>query len=568
MKKYNDLKELTFELKEKLDIVDVISNYISVKKAGKNYTALCPFHAEDTPSFYIFPESKTYHCFGCKAHGDVINFIEKYEKIGFIEAVKKASKLAGIEFDFKEKKVSEEIKLNEEISKIYTEKLLNLSYKNKVWEYLKKRNINKDLVEEFEIGYSTGKEVENFLKSNLIDKDVAINAGLLNESREVFKNRLIIPIRDNNGLMAGFSGRLIENIDGPKYINTSENEYFKKSKILYLYYKNKEFIKQNDFAIIVEGYFDAISMYKYGFKNVVAVLGSTLTKNHAFDIMKLTKKIVTMFDNDDAGQRATISAIDTLQSKDFQIAVAKYKEKDPDELVKKYDKKYIAELLKDSYKFHEYIAETFLKKYDIKNDFGVEAYLKEMGIWYKKFNNAKRFEIANSFVKKISKEINKPEELIEKILNEISKTNNQMISEIKQNSKLIEKEIGYDLGKAFVYLWIKYPEYKKILKSFDATILSEQPLKEFLMYIKNDLDLSEILEQSSDKLSKIISEMWEKDLYIEPSEILFRIEKSFENLSLKNKILNLKEKLKTTKLPKERAEITSEIIAIYAKLKK
>ncbi|KUK83225.1 MAG: DNA primase, partial [Petrotoga mobilis] len=167
---YDSLKKVIDEIKSKVDIVDFVNSYLSLSKSGKNYTALCPFHAEDTPSFYIFPETQTFHCFGCGAHGDVITFLEKYEQISFLDALRKIATYAGIELDITQKEEPVEITFNEEVSKLYTSNLLNLSSNHKVWQYLKKREINRDLVEEFELGFATGQEIQKVIEDNLFDK--------------------------------------------------------------------------------------------------------------------------------------------------------------------------------------------------------------------------------------------------------------------------------------------------------------------------------------------------------------------------------------------------------------
>lgn len=568
---YEDLKLKAEEIKNILKIEDIISSYISIKRAGKNYTALCPFHAEDTPSFYIFPETQTYHCFGCGAHGDAITFIKEYENKSFMDALKKCADMAGVNLDLKSHKKPKEIELNESLNKFYIDRLLNLPSYHKVWEFLKNRNINKDTAEEFEFGYSTGEEIEKVLEDTLIEKEIAVNSGLIKNDRDFFNGRLIIPIRDNNSSLVGFAGRLIENVNSPKYINSQENKYFKKSKILYMYHKTKSIIQKNDFAIITEGYFDAISMYKMGFKNIVAVLGSNLTKDHAFELFKSTNKIITMFDMDKAGEKATISSIDLLFEKGFQVAVANYDAKDPDELTKKHDKKYIAEILKKSYKFHEYIVDVKAKDYDLKNEFAVEEYLKEMAIWYKKIQQSNRFEIMEVFTEKISEKIDREKDFVKKVLIELSKNlkiNNIKINESKQKTQITEKEIRYDLGKSFIYLWLKFPEYRKKIESVQEDILPENPLREFITSLKEGKELSQIIEDSSEELSQIISEIWKVDYIFEPERIYSKLMKSIDRINILKKIESLKDELKNTEEPYIRANITKDIIKLYSKLKK
>ncbi|WP_113074541.1 DNA primase [Petrotoga sp. 9PW.55.5.1] len=575
-KNYDNVRKKIDEIKSKVDIVDFVNSYLSLSRKGKNYAALCPFHAEDTPSFYIFPETQTFHCFGCGAHGDVITFLEKYEQISFLEALKKIAQYAGVEIDLTKKEIPEEISLNEEVSKLYTENLLNLPSYHEVWKYLKNRKISKDLAKEFELGFATGSDVKKVLERELIDTTIAIKAGLIhNEGNEFFHNRLIIPIRDNDGLLVGFSGRIIkeeENI--PKYLNTSENNYFKKSKILYMYYKNKKFIKENDFAILVEGYFDVISMYRLGFKNVVGILGSSFTKDHAVGLVKSTNKVVSMFDMDEAGKKATLSTIDILYPKDFQIAVSTYPAKDPDELTKKHDEKYIAELLKSSYKFYEFIVDYYSQKYDLNNDFALEKYLKDMAIWYRKFEKSGRISYLESFIEKIADKTKKSTIYVQKILERMSKVVNVNFSannesNIKpKDSVYVEKDIKYDIVKSYLYLWVKHPQYREILQNyFHEEDFNYAVLEEFFSLIAQKQDIGFLLENSSEELSKLIVEVWKIEYYFNPDRILSSLKESIEREKIIKQIEELKEKLHQTTNLSEKTEITSQIVKLYSKLK-
>lgn len=575
-KDYDNIRKVIDEIKNKVDIVDFVNSYLSLNKKGKNYSALCPFHAEDTPSFYIFPDTQTFHCFGCGAHGDVITFLEKYEQVSFLEALKKLGSYAGITVELNQNSVPDEILLNEEVSKLYTNTLLNLPSYSSVWKYLNKRGIDKDLVEEFELGFANGNEVKKVLEENMFDKQIAINNSLILEDKEFFYNRLIIPIRDNSGLLVGFSGRLInENENLPKYINSSENRFFKKSKILYMYYKTKKFIKENDFAIIVEGYFDVISLYKLGFKNTTAILGSSFTKDHALDILKSTNKIITMYDMDEAGKKATLSTIEALYSKDFQIAVAKYPAKDPDELAKKKDKSYIAEILKTSYKFHEFIVDYYAEKYDLSNDFGLEKFLQEMTVWYKKFENAGRLSYLNSFLEVVSEKTLKDKNYIQKIFERASNFINKGPIGLKKNDSFLannqlslEKGIRYDIAKSYLYLWIKYPQYQNILKDFfNEKDFQDSVVKEFLKLIEEDNNLGFILENASPELSNLITEIWKIDYYFDPERILSSLKESIKRFRINRQIEELKNKLHMAKEPSEKTQIVSQIISLYSKLK-
>jgi len=573
-KDYDHMRKTIDEIKSKVDIVDFVNFYLSLTKKGKNYSALCPFHSESTPSFYVFPDTQTFHCFGCGAHGDIITFLEKYEQISFLDALKKIASLAGVKIDLSSNEVPAEIMLNEEVSKLYTSNLLNLPNYHQVWQYLKKREINKNIAEEFELGYALGSEVNKVMEENFFEKDIAVKAGLIVNDNEFFYNRLIFPIRNNSGLLVGFSGRaLTESSNIPKYLNTPKSNYFKKSKILYMYYKTRRYIKENDFAIIVEGYFDLISMYKLGFKNIVAILGSSFTKDQAVDLLKSTNKIILMFDMDEAGKKATMSTIKNLYTTDFQIAVSKYPAKDPDDLTKKHDKKYIAELLKNSYKFYEFIVDYYAEKYDLTNEFALEKYLKNMSVWYKKLEKAGKLSYIESFIECISKKIGKDLLYVKKIL-ETNATFIEDISEkedpfLRVDPSYVEKDIKYDIAKSYIYLWIKYPDYRIVLKeTFNVEDFSEGIIKEFIeLSLKNE-NIGFLLENSSKELSDLIVEVWKIDYYFNPDRILASLKDGINLIKINREIEQLKIQLREVEDPLEKTKITSQIIELYSKVKK
>ena len=564
-----ELKSIIEEIKNKTSISEIISNYIKINKAGKNYSALCPFHAEDSPSFYIFPESNTYHCFGCGAHGDLISFVQNYEHVDFIEALKKVSIYAGIPLELNSKVKPPEIIFNENINKIYMDTLLNISAKSKVWEFLKRRGIDENIVREYEIGFSEGKEISEYLKSQKMNENIPFKMGMINKKKEFFSNRIIIPIRNNNGDLAGFSGRTIDNQLGPKYINTPENNYFKKSKLLYLFYKNEKYIKQNDFAIVVEGYFDAISMSNSGFQNTVAVLGTALTEEHSKYLKNATSNIITMFDMDDAGQQATIKTIDNLFKKGFKIAVSLYPAKDPDELVKKKDKVFIAELLKKSYKFHEYIIDVKMKNYDLTNDFAVEKYLEEMAYWYKSFLMNSRYEIAEGFIEKLSETLEKDYSIIKKMLEHKKVKLNKDVY-IKENKVITPQNLikKHNLCQDFIYLWLKYPDYREEIKKFDVNFFEEENIIEFLNIIKETDNISEVLEKSGMQISDMISKAWKMDYKFSAERIFSSLNETYDILLIKKEIQELKQLMKEEKDEKKRSKLISEIFQLYSKLKK
>jgi DNA primase len=281
-----------------------------------------------------------------------------------------------------------------------------------------------------------------------------------------------------------------------------------------------------------------------------------------------------MFDMDEAGKKATLSAIDILYPKDFQIAVSTYPAKDPDELTKKYDEKYIAELLKSSYKFYEFIVDYYSQKYDLNNDFALEKYLKDMAIWYRKFEKSGRISYLESFIEKIADKTKKSAIYVQKILERMSKVvnvnfaaNNE--SNIKpKDSVYVEKDIKYDIVKSYLYLWVKHPQYREILQNyFHEEGFNYTVLEEFFSLIAQKPDMGFLLENSSEELSKLLVEVWKIEYYFNPDRILSSLKESIEREKIIKQIEELKEKLHQTTNLSEKTEITSQIVKLYSKLK-
>lgn len=296
------------ELKQQINIVDIISHYLPLKKNGSNYTACCPFHTEDTASFMVSPAKQIYHCFGCLVGGDSIKFVMELQKIGYIEAIKEIANIIGFKLIYKNGKLDSLMQDNE----IFLEYVL--SNQQHIMQIALNRGISEAVIKEFCIGYGG----EDFEIRNLYEnKKEALNSGILFESnngyKSMFSKRLIIPIFNGNGKCVAFSGRSLDSKQNPKYINSKHTKLYNKSKILFGYDKAKKHIAKEKSVYIVEGYFDVLALHTMDFKNSVGICGTALTKEH---IALLTKyddiSINLALDNDSAGESATLRAINTL----------------------------------------------------------------------------------------------------------------------------------------------------------------------------------------------------------------------------------------------------------------
>ncbi|MGB9824213.1 MAG: DNA primase [Candidatus Hydrothermia bacterium] len=322
----DNYREVIEKIRNSISIVDVIGNYVELKKTGKSYRGLCPFHVEKTPSFYVDPEKGLYHCFGCGASGNVFTFLMKKEGLTFSEALRELAKLAGIRIDV-ETRISKELLILKE-AQAYFQRSLHDSEEGKVaMNYLRSRKVTYEAMLTFGLGYAPGAGLVSYLRDKGFDFYTMLKIGVLKEAPrggyvEFFKNRLIFPIQDQYGNYVAFGGRALDSSDEPKYINTPETEFFKKGKVLYGFNLARKEIRDLNAAIVVEGYFDVISLFMMGVKNAVAPMGTALTEDHADLLSSTCSKVILLFDNDDAGQRATLRSIKVLLEKGILPSVA------------------------------------------------------------------------------------------------------------------------------------------------------------------------------------------------------------------------------------------------------
>tara|TARA_B100000475_G_scaffold201033_1_gene187174 strand:- start:3939 stop:5669 length:1731 start_codon:yes stop_codon:yes gene_type:complete len=309
------------DLIDRSDITEIIGKRIEIKKAGKEYKACCPFHNEKTPSFTISPEKGFYHCFGCGAHGTSLGFLMDYEKLTFIEAVEELAKILGMEVP----KSNEDIKLSKKQTNL---KLLlnqvseyfqsNLKSSEKAIGYLKNRGIDGKTAKDFCIGYSNDSwdDLTKNFGSTEKNIDQLVEAGLIIKKDkggyyDRFRNRVMFPIRDNRGDVVGFGGRIIDEEDDPKYLNSPETMLFKKGYLLYGLYEGKQEISATKKVILVEGYTDVIGLSQYKVHNALATLGTATTENHIKLIFQKANDLTFCFDADNAGRKAAIRALET-----------------------------------------------------------------------------------------------------------------------------------------------------------------------------------------------------------------------------------------------------------------
>ncbi|MBM4177071.1 MAG: DNA primase, partial [Ignavibacteria bacterium] len=336
-------------LLDSISAVDVISDYVQLKKRGKNYVGLCPFHNEKTPSFTVSEDKGMFHCFGCGEGGNTVSFLMKHEKYNYVDAIEELAKKFNIQLDYEDGRYYEK---DTELEKLYDYSRLtaryfyeNLTKTNEgenALKYLYQRGLSDDVIKNFGLGYSLSswEGLVNFIKKNNYETVIFEKLGLILKREDGnyydrFRGRIIFPIFSTSGRIIAFGGRLlIDEENQPKYLNSPESRIYIKGKTLYGIFQSKDEIRKKDSAILVEGYMDLIALYQSGFRNVVASAGTALTSDQVHAISRLTKNIVLIYDSDEAGKKAAERASELMLEGDTDFKIVTLPEgEDPDSFV-------------------------------------------------------------------------------------------------------------------------------------------------------------------------------------------------------------------------------------------
>ena len=479
--------DVILDIKSKVNIVDVISEYLPVEQKGKNYFAICPFHDDHNPSMSISPEKQIYTCFVCGASGNVFNFVANYEKVSFVSAVKKVAQKAGINLDINVKddykpqdtKYDKYYKMFDITNKYYQNNIKSV-YGKKAIEYLHNRKIDDDIINEFEIGLSMNdNNVSKLLEKKGYDVNELIDIGLCGKKDnfiyDIFRNRIMFPLYNLEGKPVGFSGRIYNGEKDSKYVNSKESIIFKKGNLLYNYHRALSHAREKHQIIVVEGFMDVIRLYTIGIKNVVATMGTAITKEHANLLMKLSKNIVLCFDGDKAGEKATISALDALEKIGITPKIIRLEDDlDPDD--------YIIKKGSDAYLTH------------LNNPMSSVVFKINIDKSKTNFND---YNEISAYLKNVSKELEKIDDKVvyELTVNKLSKetgvscdTINDMVKSMPKNEiKIITKRTSLEKDK-----YQKAEEYlvHYMLRNVDAVLIYQNNVS----YL-NDPILSKIAMQ-------------------------------------------------------------------------
>lgn len=399
-------KESIDNLKNHLEIVDVVSQSLELKKSGANFKACCPFHGEDTPSFVVSPAKQIYHCFGCGVGGDSIKFVMEYEKLTYPEALEKLASMYNVTLNYDEtnSKPKLNLKVLETINQYYQKLFTNNTIAK---DYIKSRGISEFSIEKFEIGYAP-KSIDtiNYLKSNFLNLADAKDLGVIDSGQNGlysrFIERITFPIYGLNSKIVGFGGRTITGHNA-KYVNSPQTKLFNKSKLLYGYNLAKENIYKKNRIIVTEGYLDVIMLHQAGFNTAVATLGTALTKDHLPILRRGEPKVIVAYDGDNAGLNAAFKASVMLSQSEFEGGVIIFEEgKDPADMVKDGQIEKLNEIFSNPTPFINYAIDYIISKYEINDPMQKQKALHESNEYLKSLSLLYQDEYKRYIAQKLS----------------------------------------------------------------------------------------------------------------------------------------------------------------------
>ena len=506
MPRYSD--ETIEEVRQANDIVDVISQYVHLKRSGRNFFGLCPFHNEKSPSFSVSPDKQIFHCFGCGVGGNVFTFLSKIEGINFVEAVQTLAERANIQlptFENQADRQKEELrakvyKVNEFTAEYYHENLYKPTAKI-AQDYVKKRKLSNETLKSFRIGFS-GKfdELYQALRKEGFQDLEILESGLVNKNDngryiDRYRNRLMFPICDARGRVIAFGGRVLDD-SKPKYINSPENIVFNKGRNLFGLNVAKKGQDTKRRLLIVEGYMDVISLHQRGITNVVAPLGTALTQQQGWLLRKTSEQIILSFDSDEAGLKAKIRAVDILQNMGCDIRILQMEgAKDPDEYIIKYGNARFQSLVDKALSIIEFKVKLLKKDLDLNSTNDKIKFLNEIAKLISKVDNNIEKEV---YIEKISKEYEISKEAIYAEVNKLTYEN-------KQGEKVLDK------AKPVVrHINIQKNEVSETVKRRENTVLA--------ILLNGDLNVYKIIKQNiskedfKDEINKKIAEKLYEEL--------------------------------------------------------
>ena len=525
MARYSE--EILNEVRQSNDIVDVISQYVHLKRSGRNFFGLCPFHNEKSPSFSVSPDKQIFHCFGCGVGGNVITFVSQIEGLNFVETVQMLAERANIQLptlqnngDTQREILKDKVyKVNEFTAEYYHQNLYKPQAKM-AQEYVKKRQLTNETLKSFRIGFS-GKfdELYQELKKQGFQEQEILESGLVNKNErgqyiDRYRNRLMFPICDARGRVIAFGGRVLDD-SKPKYINSPENVVYSKGRHLF----GLNVAKKGDTKklLIVEGYMDVISLHQRGITNVVAPLGTALTEQQGWLLRKNSEQIILSFDSDDAGIKAKLRAIDILQNMGCDLRVIQLEgAKDPDEYILKYGNMRFQNVIDKAFSVVEFKVKMLKRSLDLDNVNDKIKFLNEVAKIVAKVENSMEREV---YVDKISLEYKVSKDAIYAEINKLLYANSRTEQKLEKkvvpvkNVSIQQDEQPVDvktkrLESLVIYLLINYPDksFERLKKLIDNNVIKIERNKAIINKLyeeheKGNINIENILDLFEDEIT-------------------------------------------------------------------
>lgn len=571
----NELKE---EIRAANDIVDVISQYVTLKRSGRNYFGICPFHREKSPSFSVSPDRQYFHCFGCHKGGDVFTFVSEIEKLSFKETVEFLAERGHVTLPleqddgFNEKQYLKDrmYKVNLETTLFFHERLYQPLAKI-AQNYVKERKLDNNTLKAFKIGYSGEyNELYKHLKSKGFKDNEILATGLVNKNDrgefiDRFRKRLMFPIMSVNGKVVAFGGRRLDNNErSAKYINSNENLVYSKKQHLFALNLAKQTNSKQ--IILVEGYMDAISLHQRGIQNVVASLGTALTEEQGRLLRKYSEQVLMSYDSDGAGQEAIMRGLEILSAQGCDARVIQMEgAKDPDEYIIKYGSERFNLLAKNAISLVEFKVKMVKSKYDLENATDKVRFLKEITKILSQVENKIEQEI---YIDKISTQYNISKEAIyaevnkQAYKNQSSKDNNILNRPIHKEIKPKEEVSEAIIKRENMILYLLINHYEESVVDITSNIIKDDFKLEINQKIFEAITNSK--EKSKERILQVLSNIEDNELQSQISEIMLSdyeitsVQKCIEDIiiiytkeRLNNRKLAIIKELENSNLPNE-----------------
>jgi len=571
-------EEILDEIRNRLEIVELISEYVSLKPSGKGYKGLCPFHQEKTPSFMVDSERQIFHCFGCGEGGNIFTFIMKMEKVKFPEAVKILADKAGIAlptFENQNIKIAPDreliFRLNEIAADYYHKNLFSAQGKS-AQQYLLKRNFTKEVIKKFQLGYALpGYE---HLMSILLAKKIPLSdlfkAGLVVKSSksgktmDYFRNRIIFPIFNLQGNIIAFGGRVLDD-KLPKYINSPETAVYSKAKHLYGLFQAKKSIRQKNQVIIVEGYTDVLMAHQYGFENVVASLGTALTSQQIDLVKRYADEVLVAFDSDTAGKIATLRSLNMIKKAVRKVRIISLPlDSDPADVLLKEGKNYFSNLLDKALPLIDYKVKVLTEQYNASTSAGKISIIREL---FPDLSSVTSEVELQTEVKKIAEKLDLAEESILNDLNRYKKGNRVLLTSILTDTSSESTHINAE--KILIGSMLqKRDNIEKIFSELQVEDFSVQEHREIVSIIMDlfkdgeKVSLQKVMDELEDpKMISLLSKIIMQDLVSLDTMVINRSIRAIKKYKLQQELAKIKNKIREEERVKK--EVSSELLQNY-----